>query len=148
MAIDHNALAIPKPSRKKRKKNHSRRNRTASRAKMVRELDAIARQEVFDRDGAVCIRCSNRERAVQWAHVLSRRHLCTRWMPDNAMTLCAGCHLFWHHEPAMALDWFFKNFRERFHRVQLVLLAGVKVNVKSLWLERCGVKGEPNENQI
>jgi len=107
---------------------------------MIRELDAQARQQVFDRDGAVCIRCGDRSRPVQWAHVLSRRHLCVRWLSDNAMSLCAGCHLFWHHEPALALDWFFKNFRERWNRLQLVYLAGVKVNVAELWRER--VAGE------
>ena len=135
--MDTTGLAHPKPSAKK-KRNHSRRNRTRSRARMIRELDAQARAEVFERDGGVCIRCRNTSRPVQWAHVLSRRHVCLRWVPDNAMSLCAGCHLFWHHEPAMALDWFFKNFRERWERLQVLYLANPKINIKALWAERCG----------
>lgn len=100
---------------------------------MMLSLDAAARAEVFERDGGICIRCSNSERAVQWAHVLSRRHLCLRWNPENAMTLCAGCHLFWHHEPAMALDWYFKNFAERWERITRVLQANPKVRIKELY---------------
>lgn len=100
---------------------------------MIRELDAAARQEVFERDGAVCIRCHDRNRAVQWAHVLSRRHLCLRWNPDNAMSLCGGCHLFWHHEPALAVDWFIKNFSERWTSIRQILMVNPKVNVKELW---------------
>lgn len=127
---------IPKQERK-RKRNHVRKAKTASVARMVRELDAIARQEVMQRDGERCIRCGSIGN-LQWAHVLSRRHKSMRWNPDNAMCLCAGCHLHWHHEPAMALDWFFKNYRERWERLQLVYLANPKVNVKQLWQERIG----------
>jgi hypothetical protein len=68
--------------------------------------------------------------------VLSRRHLCLRWDADNAMTLCAGCHLFWHHEPAMAVDWFIKNFGERWERIRRIHLLNPKVSVKELWESR------------
>lgn len=130
------ACVISKPKdgpQKRKKRNHSQRNRTASRARMIRELDALARAEVFERDGNVCIMCHKKDRAVQWAHVLSRRHPCLRWVADNAMTLCAGCHMFWHHEPAMAVEWFMKNFADRWTRIKCVLLANPKVNVRQLW---------------
>lgn len=130
--METSGLKFAKPKHKK-KPNHSQRNKTRARAKMIRELDAQARQEVFERDGNKCIHCSNSDRAVQWAHVLSRRHLCLRWAADNAMTLCAGCHLFWHHEPAMAVEWFIKNFAERWARIKAVLLANPKVDVAELW---------------
>src|SRR5580698_1555728 len=103
--------------------------------RMKRALDDAARAEVFFRDGNVCIRCHDPRRPVQWAHVLSRRHPCLRWNPENAMSLCAGCHLFWHHEPALALDWFFKNFGDRWERIQRVLQANPKIRVKDLYDE-------------
>lgn len=133
--IDSSRLAFPKTVRKKRK-NRVRSKRTRSLHRMKLDLDAIARKEVFERDGGKCIRCANSDRSVQWAHVLSRRHLCLRWDADNAMTLCAGCHLFWHHEPAMAVDWFIKNFGERWERIRLIHLLNPKVSVKSLWESR------------
>ena len=127
-----------KPQPRKRR-NHSRRDRTRSRAGMVRELDALARQEVFERDGHKCMMCSS-EKNIQWAHVLSRRHLAIRWNPDNAMTLCAGCHLFWHHQPLAAIDWFRKNNPCKYETLLAAFRMDehkTKVNVRALWLERC-----------
>ena len=110
-----------------------RSKKAASKARMVRALDDDARQRVFARDGGICIRCNNGSRAVQWAHVLSRRHPCLRWDEDNAMTLCAGCHMFWHHEPALAVDWFIKNFGDRWKRIKAILQVNPKVRIKDLY---------------
>lgn len=34
-----------------------------------------------------------------------------RFDPMNAITLCAGCHLFWaHKEPRQFVEWLEKNF--------------------------------------
>ncbi len=133
--IDYSVSAHAKPVRKKRK-NRVRSKRTRSIHRMKLDLDAIARAEVFERDGGKCIRCRNSDRAVQWAHVLSRRHLCLRWESDNAMTLCAGCHMYWHHEPAMAVDWFVKTYTDRWNRIKNVLLANPKISVRDLWEQR------------
>lgn len=133
------SIMIPKVARKRRR-NHVRRDKTRSRAKMIRELDAVARQIVFERDGFECVRCRSVSH-LQWAHVFSRRHLCLRWESDNAMTLCVGCHLFWHHEPALAVDWYIKTFRDRYERIRAALQMGErKINVAALWLERVGEK--------
>jgi len=136
VAIDYSESVLAKPVRKKRR-NRVRSKRTRSIHRMKLDLDAIARTEVFERDGNKCIHCPNSDRSIQWAHVLSRRHLCLRWEADNAMTLCAGCHLFWHHEPAMAVDWFIKNFGERWERIRRIHLVNPKISVRELWLERC-----------
>ncbi len=55
-----------------------------------------------------------------------------RWEPDNALTLCAGCHLWWHHEPILATDWFKKNFRERYENLLAMFHAGGKVDITGL----------------
>ena len=117
-----------------------RSKKAASKGRMIKALDDEARERVFARDGGVCIRCHDRSRAVQWAHVLSRRHPCLRWDSDNAMTLCAGCHMFWHHEPALAVDWFIKNHAERWQRIKAVLQVHPKVRLKDLYLE---LKADP-----
>lgn len=129
-------LLKPSQQPRKRKKNHSRKNATRARHKMINDLDAIARAEVFARDDGRCIRCENPDRSVQWAHVLSRRHPCLRWEADNAMSLCAGCHLKWHHEPALSVEWYIDHFPERWRRIKAVLLLNPKVNVKEMWEAR------------
>jgi len=109
-----------------------------ARARMIKELDNEARQAVFERDGHVCVRCRDKSRAVTWAHIFSRRHKNLRWTLDNALSLCAGCHMFWHHEPILATDWFRKNWPERYSRLIAVNQLNTKVNVKELWESRSG----------
>lgn len=78
----------------------------------VAKLDALARDVVFQRDGHRCIRCQN-PLSIQWAHVYSRRFRCVRWDPENGMTLCAGCHFFWHDRPTEAALWFVGSYPDR-----------------------------------
>lgn len=101
--------------------------RTRQRRKAVKELDEMARTQVFDRDGRLCQRCGDPKKAVQWCHIISRRHLCTRWEPDNALALCAGCHMFWHEYPTLSGDWFRKNWPERHEHILALYNAGGKV---------------------
>lgn len=72
------------------------------------ELDRLARAAVFARDGHRCLRCHKAppDVQIQWAHVYSRRFLKVRWLTDGAMTLCAGCHFWWHDRPLDAAAWF------------------------------------------
>lgn len=48
-----------------------------------------------------CVNCGGVS-ALQCAHIVSRRYLCTRWDFDNAVCLCASCHLYYTHRP---LEW-------------------------------------------
>src|SRR5579872_5782654 len=108
-----------------------------SNRRMVALLDADARKVVFERDGGVCVRCGDRSRAVQWCHIFSRRHKALRWEPDNALSMCAGCHMFWHHEPLLAVEWFRKKWPERYSRIMAVMQINPKVRVKEIY----GVSG-------
>jgi 5-methylcytosine-specific restriction endonuclease McrA len=53
------------------------------------------------RSVGVCASCGTSER-LQCAHVVSRRYLGVRYSIDNAMCLCAACHLRYTHRP---LEW-------------------------------------------
>ena len=83
--------------------------RAGSSKDVRRELDRLARELCLRRAGHRCERCGARER-LQWHHVYSRRYLSLRWEPLNLVMLCAGCHLFWHHNPLDAAKWFVEKF--------------------------------------
>ena len=36
---------------------------------------------------------------LEWAHILSRRHMKIRWMPENCLCLCSSCHAYFTAEP-------------------------------------------------
>lgn len=66
-------------------------------------LDRLARQVVMLRDDWTCQRCGTRyrpgDRGIQWAHLVTRSRKRTRWLPEAAVALCTGCHLFLDSHP-------------------------------------------------
>jgi 5-methylcytosine-specific restriction endonuclease McrA len=139
MAISTQGLPFAKPQRKKRK-NRVRSKATRAVGKMRKELDAQARTDVFARDNYICVRCRKSGRGVQWCHIFSRRHPCLRWEMDNALTMCGGCHQWWHQYPLLSVDWFRKTWPDRYEQIMAVYQVNPKISVKELWLERCGEK--------
>ena len=102
-----------------------------ARNRIIKELDALARQKCFERDGFKCVRCGTAKH-LQWAHVVSRRHLHLRWAEGNHMTLCAGCHLWWHHEPLLAVKWFIEMWPARYDELLVASFIKKKVDLKEL----------------
>lgn len=49
-----------------------------------------------------CVARGSHQGSLQWAHVISRRYRAVRWDPMNAVTLCAGHHMYFTHRP---LEW-------------------------------------------
>ena len=95
--------------------------RTRQRRAIVAHLDAEAREAVFERDGKRCIgpprlgaEPCGKSFGIQWAHVVSRRYKKLRHLPENGMTLCAGCHLAWHHNPLESGVWFKETYPDRY----------------------------------
>jgi hypothetical protein len=76
----------------------------------TRRADTMMSKHV--REGARCARCGS-DKALQWAHVFSRRYRAIRWAPENCFVLCARCHAYFTHHPAeweqwcrdMGVDW-------------------------------------------
>lgn len=89
-----------------RPKDGSRRRLPRVSAKQAdnRTLDRLCRDAVFLRDGNRCRRCGKTTH-LQWCHIYSRRYLTLRWDPDNSLVLCAGCHLWQHHNPLDSSRW-------------------------------------------
>lgn len=46
---------------------------------------------------------------LQTAHIFSRRFLITRWLPANAVCLCASCHRKAHDRPPDFVEWIKKH---------------------------------------
>jgi len=67
-------------------------------SKMDREFSAKVRAR------GRCERCGKTAN-LQAAHVFSRRYLRLRWMDDNCVCLCAGCHFWAHHNPVLFSEW-------------------------------------------
>lgn len=102
--------------------------RAKSRKPDVRELDRLARAVVFARDGNKCAWTGTTDH-LQWAHVYSRRYRSVRWDPDNSMCLSAKMHLFWHHQPLRAAEWFEATYPERAKRLRLKMQSKQKVDM-------------------
>ncbi len=52
----------------------------------------------------VCRRCGSSE-DLQWAHVMSRRYLATRWDRENSMALCRTHHFMFTEHPLRWEQW-------------------------------------------
>ena len=77
-----------------------------------RELDELCRRACFARDQHRCQK-TGESTGLQWCHIRSRRYLSTRWRMENVLTLTAGQHLWWHHNPLAAALWFQEKFPDR-----------------------------------
>ena len=112
-----------------------RSKKTLARNRIIKQLDDLARQRVFERDGFRCVRCTKCERSgwkIDWAHIISRRHHSVRWEADNALTLCFTCHDWWHKYPTLSGPWFLKNWPDRHERIYTLYNIGGKVDIKAL----------------
>jgi predicted restriction endonuclease len=95
-------------------------------------LDKTARECVLNRAGHRCEKCGKGER-LQWHHVYTRAILSLRWDMDNLVCLCAGCHLWWHHNPLDAAAWFeSKVGAARVSRLKLSRLTRTKQDLRGV----------------
>ena len=89
-----------------------RKSRTALRNK----ADKLFSLAIRNRDDH-CLACGTTFR-LQCAHIVSRRYGATRWCLDNAVCLCARCHLKYTHDPLGWEEW----VDDRFGKGRLVQL--------------------------
>lgn len=63
-----------------------------------KELDRLWSIIVRTRDGH-CTFCGRTEGKLDANHIMSRRHMATRWNVDNGNSLCFTCHRRFHDDP-------------------------------------------------
>ncbi len=70
-------------------------------AAQKRRLDTLCAAAVRERDGHRCTICGAPESGQlhDWAHILSRRYIGTRWDWSNSTTLCRSCHYTYTNRP-------------------------------------------------
>lgn len=78
-------------------------DRLARRLKMI-EVGAYQMEDNPNEWWGVCMKCQQ-GKPLQWAHIISRRIHATRWDPDNAVAICAGCHYAAHQHPLDFAAW-------------------------------------------
>lgn len=109
--------------------------RQTPRNTLVRELDRLCRQVVFERDRNTCRWCKAKP-ATDWAHVMSRRYHALRWDLDNSFAACKGCHLKWHHQPVEAVEWWKSEIGEsRYEALRIRLKTRRKLDLKAVQLD-------------
>lgn len=91
----------------------------------MKPIDTLFSKYVRQRDG-YCQRCGKTEN-LQCSHVMPRTFISVRWNPDNAITLCYACHIYWWHKyPHDASAWFDSKWPGRYQRVRYITNSGIK----------------------
>jgi len=103
------------------------------RQKVKAKLDLLFTKIVMFRDSRTCQWCGKTQGQMQTSHVVGRTNLHLRWNLNNAMCLCAYCHLRkWHAQPLASAEWFRTKFPERFTYLEVENRKQVKYSTKEL----------------
>jgi len=88
--------------------------------KLKTKADKLFSEYIRKRD-KVCQKCG-REYPYQLhcSHIITRSNLRLRFDPQNAVTLCASCHMWWHANPTESGEWFIKAFPKNHEYIEKV----------------------------
>lgn len=111
--------------RRKGKRGSRTSKRRKSRLGQRRECDRMFALAVKERDGWSCRACGT-QMHPQCAHLVSRRYHATRWILDNAVCLCSGCHMKYTHDPLGWEAWIEERWPGRLAQLKARALAGVR----------------------
>lgn len=84
-------------------KPKKRKGKPSERTRVIKALDDLFSIHVRKRDG-MCRRCG-KVSPIFNHHIFSRKHLSTRWTPENGIALCVSCHRKAHGDPEEFRDW-------------------------------------------
>lgn len=86
----------------------------------INKNDDLAREINRLRAGNKCERCSKDGNfwQVHWAHIFGRETKSMRWLEENALLLCAQCHIWNHDYPTEYAEWFNSKWPGRKKKLQ------------------------------
>ncbi len=76
-------------------------------------LDSLFSTYIRTRDNYTCQRCGVKSKNVQCAHFIGRRNRNCRYLETNCISLCMGCHSYFHANPLIFVEWTKKRLGER-----------------------------------
>lgn len=83
------------------------------------KLDKMWRDKIHTRD-TFCQVCGNNG-MINAHHIIGRRNHSLRWVLDNGIGLCPGCHTFRtqsaHQDPMFFMEWFKDEYPERYENI-------------------------------
>lgn len=79
------------------------------------------------RSRGACANCGTGFK-LQCAHIVSRRYANTRCVPENALCLCAGCHMHFTNWPLEFAAYMELNHPGRYDAMRELALSGAKVD--------------------
>lgn len=99
------AKKAEREAKKKARRLNSKAYEESQRKGLKKKLDIAF--SLLIRSGGKCARCGRgpSEVLLTCSHIYSRRHMNVRWDELNGKILCLGCHQWWGHNPAEAMDW-------------------------------------------
>jgi hypothetical protein len=126
---------IPKPAKRGKKPKRPIRRKAKRKAKL-HDADKLFSQYIRGRDGWACVRCLS-PYSPQCAHLVSRRYRATRWVPENATTLCQKCHMRFTHNPIAFEDWCEERWPGRLEMMKGIARANIRQHDHAGYDELC-----------
>jgi hypothetical protein len=89
----------------------------------IKKLDKQWREAIHKRD-EFCQVCHSGPPYLNAHHVIGRRNRSVRWVLDNGILLCSGCHTFKtqsaHQDPLWFAEWFGDEYPERYIKISVL----------------------------
>jgi 5-methylcytosine-specific restriction endonuclease McrA len=89
----------------------------------IDKADTVFSKAIRTRDKFKCVRCDREYpegKGLQVHHFFGRRYENTRFDPENVISVCFGCHRFFHENPLQQVEFFEERLgKTRFDELKL-----------------------------
>jgi len=117
----------------------------------IDRADKLFSEYIRLRDNFQCQKCGRffpEGKGLQCSHYWSRSHENTRFDGENAIAVCAGCHLFFHGNPGDYYQFMINRLgKEKYDKLQLRSNAFKKKRDRVLEIERIKILIKELENE-
>ena len=87
--------------------------RKITRKGIIRKLDTLAKEKIFERDGRRCVTCG--DYATDPGHLFTRRGYSTRWNLINIFPQCRACNIRHEQDPYPLMEYFRNRFGQKIY---------------------------------
>lgn len=98
----------------------------------IKKSDILFSKYIRNRDKE-CLHCHSKVN-LQCSHIIPRQYLHTRFDPNNGLTLCYRCHIYWwHKEPNEAARWLEQLYPGRYDELNAKRNLLTKVDIQGIY---------------